>query len=77
MESEPIARSLDDLIEGPWLLEQVSRPRDDVHALDAVQLRKRVLIELQHTGIGAADYQQSRRANLRESIASEVRTSPP
>jgi hypothetical protein len=76
MESEPIARSIDDLIEGPRLLEQVSRLRDDVQALDAVQPRKRVLIELQHTGIGAAHYQQSRRANQRESIASEVRTTP-
>ena len=76
MKSKPIARSLDDLIEGSRLLEQVSRPRDDVQALDAAQLRQRVLIELQHTGIGASDYQHSRRANLRESIAIEVRTTP-
>jgi hypothetical protein len=54
MEREPITSSLDDLIKGTRFLEQMGRLRDDVQALDAVQPREGVLIELQHTGIGAA-----------------------
>jgi hypothetical protein len=76
MEREPIASSLDDLIEGTRFLEQMGRSWDDVQALDAVQPREGVLIELQHTSIGASYNQQSWRANLRESVTSEVRTPP-
>jgi hypothetical protein len=76
MEGEPIASSLNNLIESTRFLKQMGRPGDDMQALDAIQPSKGVLIKLQNTGIRAADNQQGWRPNLRESITGEVRATP-
>lgn len=73
MTAKPLGGQTRDLLERPWFLEQVGRPRDHGHFHLAAQLLERGSVQIQHNLIGPTDNEQRGGSDLRQSRASEIR----
>jgi len=72
MALEPARRVVDHSFKRARFWEQVRRARNDCHSLRLLQSRQCLLVELDHTGIGTADNQEGRRADLVEGSAGHI-----
>ena len=62
---KPLGRYVRDLLQSSWFFKQVRRARNNFHFLFATETSQRCSIHFDHPIVEAANYQQSRRLDLR------------
>ena len=70
---KPPTSQIDDLVQCSRLLEEMCRPRHDLQAFRACQLRKRLLIQLHNIVVSTTDDEQRGCPHARQLITREIR----